>query len=99
MGKLNLKPLADFIIAEAIEPEEQVAGGLYIPDAAREKPQQALVLAVGEGVYNLDGKRIPVEVKAGDRVLHYQHAGAPIKIGELQFLIFRPSDLLAVFTD
>lgn len=98
MSKLNIKPLHDLIIAEAIEPEETSASGLVIPDSAKEKPQQATVLAVGDGIYDLNGKLVPVAVKAGDLVMHHLHTGTRIKDGERELIVFRPSDLIAVVT-
>ena len=99
MSKLPLTPLADFIITEETAVEEKTQSGLYIPETAQEKPLVATVLAVGEGVFNADGKRIPVEVKAGDKVLHYAHSGAVLKHNGVEYRIFRPQDILAIVND
>ena len=96
MSKLPLTPLADFIITEETAVEEKTQSGLYIPETAVDKPQVATVLAVGEGVFNTEGKRIPVEIKTGDKVLHYAHAGALIKHDGKEYRIFRPADIIAI---
>lgn len=98
MSKINIKPLHDLIIAEAIEAEETSASGLVIPDSAKDQPQRATVLAVGEGIYDLNGKLVPVAVKAGDLVMHHLHTGTRIKDGERELIVFRPSDLIGVVT-
>jgi chaperonin GroES len=91
----KVAPLADRVVVQAMEEAEQMRGGLYIPDTAKEKPQQGEVIAVGPGRTE-DGKRIPMEVKAGDKVLYGKYSGTEVTIDGAQFLILRESDILAV---
>jgi chaperonin GroES len=81
---------------KALEETEQMRGGLYIPDTAKEKPQQGEIVAVGPGKMTDDGKRVPSELKAGDRVLYGKYSGTEVTVGDDQFLILRESDVLAV---
>jgi chaperonin GroES len=96
MSSLNLRPLADRVIIEPIEQEEVTASGLYIPETAKEKPQQGNVLAAGEGRRDDDGKRVPMDVKAGDKVLFAKYAGTEIKVDGKKLLIMKESDILAI---
>ena len=93
-----VRPLHDRILVKRIEAESKTPGGLFIPDNAKEKPVEGLVVAVGNGVLNKDGDRIPLDVKAGDRVLFSKYSGTEIKVvldgGE--HLILREDDVLAV---
>ncbi|MFM8909046.1 MAG: co-chaperone GroES [Gemmatimonadota bacterium] len=91
----KVAPLADRVVVKAMEEAEQMRGGLYIPDTATEKPQQGEVIAVGPGRTE-DGKRVPMEVKAGDKVLYGKYSGTEVTIDGAQFLILRESDILAV---
>lgn len=91
----KVAPLADRVVVKAMEEAEQMRGGLYIPDTAKEKPQQGEVIAVGPGRTE-DGKRVPMEVKAGDKVLYGKYSGTEVTIDGEQFLILRESDILAV---
>ncbi|MBM3898973.1 MAG: co-chaperone GroES [Gemmatimonadetes bacterium] len=91
----KVAPLADRVVVKAMEEAEQMRGGLYIPDTAKEKPQQGEVIAVGPGRTE-DGKRVPMEVKAGDKVLYGKYSGTEVTIDGAQFLILRESDILAV---
>ena len=93
---MNIRPLQDRIVARRIEPEEEVRGGIIIPDSAKEKPQEAEVVAVGPGKLDDNGKRTPVDVKAGDRVLIGKYAGNEIKFNEEDYVILREDELLAV---
>ncbi|MBW2094861.1 MAG: co-chaperone GroES [Deltaproteobacteria bacterium] len=93
---MHIKPLNDRVLVLRIEEEEKTAGGLIIPDTAKEKPQQGEVIAVGPGKQNEDGKRIPLEVKPNDRVLFGKYAGNEIKIDGVEHLIMREDDILAV---
>ena len=93
---LNIRPLADRVIVEPIEQEEQTAAGLYIPETAKEKPQQGNVLAAGEGRRDDDGKRVPMDVKTGDKVLFAKYAGTEIKVDGKKLLILKESDILGV---
>ena len=93
---INIRPLADRVIVEPIEQEEQTAAGLFIPETAKEKPQQGNVLAAGEGRRDDDGKRIPMDVKVGDKVLFAKYAGTEIKLEGKKLLIMKESDLLGI---
>jgi chaperonin GroES len=92
----QIRPLADRIVVRALEDTEQMRGGLYIPDTAKEKPQQGEVVAVGPGRMTDEGKRLEPEVKAGDRVLYGKYSGAEVTVGDEQYLILRESDVLAI---
>jgi chaperonin GroES len=92
----QIQPLADRIVVRALEETEQMRGGLYIPDTAKEKPQQGEVVAVGPGKMTDDGKRVPPELKAGDRVLYGKYSGTEVTVADEQYLILRESDVLAV---
>ena len=91
----KISPLADRVVIRALEESEQMRGGLYIPDTAKEKPQQGEVIAVGPGRFEKD-KRVPMDVKAGDKVLYGKYSGTEVTIDGEQFLILRESDVLAV---
>jgi chaperonin GroES len=91
----KVAPLADRVVVKALEETEQMRGGLYIPDTAKEKPQQGEVIAVGPGRTE-DGKRVPMEVKAGDKVLYGKYSGTEVTIEGEQLLILRESDILAI---
>lgn len=91
----KVAPLADRVVVKALEETEQMRGGLYIPDTAKEKPQQGEVIAVGPGRTE-DGKRVPMEVKAGDKVLYGKYSGTEVSIDGEQLLILRESDILAI---
>jgi len=92
----QIQPLADRIVVKALEETEQMRGGLYIPDTAKEKPQQGEVVAVGPGRMTDDGKRIAPEVKVGDKVLYGKYSGTEVTVSDEQYLILRESDVLAV---
>jgi chaperonin GroES len=96
MAKVNVAPLADRILVRRIEEEVSRVGSLYIPDTAKEKPQQAEVVAVGPGRVKDDGTRIPMEVAAGDKVLIGKYAGTEVKLDGVEHLILREDDVLAV---
>ena len=91
----KVAPLADRVVIKPLEEAEQMRGGLYIPDTAKEKPQQGAVVAVGPGRYEKD-KRIPMDVKVGDKVLYGKYSGTEVTIDGEQLLILRESDVLAV---
>ncbi len=95
---INLRPLGDRVLIEPIEQEEVTASGLYIPETAKEKPQQGNVLAVGEGRRDEDGERIEMDVKVGDKVLFAKYAGTEIKIDGKKLLIMKESDILAIIS-
>ena len=91
----KVAPLADRVVVKALEETETMRGGLYIPDTAKEKPQQGEVIAVGPGRTE-DGKRVPMEVKAGDKVLYGKYSGTEVTVEGEQFLNLRESDILTV---
>jgi chaperonin GroES len=93
---MNVRPLHDRIIVERLEEQEQKVGGIIIPDTAKEKPQQGKVIAVGAGKAKDDGKRIPLDVKAGDTILFGKYSGQEIKIDGNEYLIMREDEVLAV---
>jgi chaperonin GroES len=93
---MNLKPLADRLVVEPSEQEEVTAGGIILPETAKEKPQQGKVLAAGPGRLDEDGKRVAMEVKVGDRVLYAKYSGTEIKLEGAKVLILRESDVLAI---
>lgn len=99
MGKnaaSRIQPLADRVVVKALEEAEQMRGGLYIPDTAKEKPSQGEVVAVGPGKISDDGKRLAMDVKVGDKVLYGKYSGTDITLDGEEFLILRESDVLAV---
>ena len=93
--KVKVAPLADRVVIRALEDAEQMRGGLYIPDTAKEKPQQGEVVAVGPGRYEKD-QRVPMEVKVGNKVLYGKYSGTEVTIDNEQYLILRESDVLAI---
>ena len=92
---IKVRPLADRVVVKALEESEQMRGGLYIPDTAKEKPQQGEVIAVGGGRVE-DGKRVEMELKVGDKVLYGKYSGTEVTVEGEQYLILRESDVLAV---
>jgi chaperonin GroES len=92
---VKLAPLADRVVIRALEETETMRGGLYIPDTAKEKPQQGEVIAVGPGRFEKD-KRVPMDVKVGDRVLYGKYSGTEVTLDGEQYLILRESDVLAI---
>ena len=95
-SKLKLKPLGGRVIVEPIEQEEMTAGGIILPETAKEKPQEGEVVAVGEGKYKEDGTRQALDVKAGDRVLFGKYSGSEIKIDGEELLIMREDEILGI---
>jgi len=93
---LKLKPLADRVIVEPVEQEDVTASGIYVPETAKEKPQEARVVAVGPGRLLDNGERAPMEVKAGDRVVFAKYSGTEIKMDDTKYLILGEKDILAV---
>ena len=93
---MKVRPLADRILVKREDPSETVRGGIIIPDTAKEKPQEARVVAVGPGKVDDDGKRTPLELKVGDRILVGKYAGTEVKIDGVEHLIMREDDVLAV---
>jgi chaperonin GroES len=94
--KLKLKPLGSRVVVEPIEQEEITAGGIVLPETAKEKPQQGMVLAIGQGDRDDEGKRIAMDVAVGDKVLFAKYSGTEIKMDGKKLLILRESDLLAI---
>ena len=96
---VKVKPLADRVVVKALEEQEQMRGGLYIPDTAKEKPQQGEVVAVGPGKFDeRGGQRIPMDVKVGDKILYGKYSGTEATVDNEQLLILRESDVLAVIS-
>ncbi|MFN8589676.1 MAG: co-chaperone GroES [Candidatus Eisenbacteria bacterium] len=93
---MNVKPLADRILVRRVEEQETIRGGIIIPDTAKEKPQEGEVVAVGPGRRNEDGKRIELEVKAGDRVLIGKYSGTDVKIDGTEYVILREDEILGI---
>ena len=93
---MKLRPLQDRIIVKRVEEETMTAGGIFIPETAKEKPQKGEIVAVGNGKKTEDGKVIPIDVKVGDKVLFGKYAGTEIKIEGEEYLIMREDDILGV---
>ena len=93
---LNVKPLGDRILVEPVEEKEVKKGGIIIPDTAKEKPMESLVVALGTGKTDDNGKKVPFEVKKGDRVLVSKYGGTEIKVGAEEYVILRLDDVLAI---
>jgi chaperonin GroES len=91
----KIQPLADRVLVRPIEKEEKTKSGIYLPDTAKEKPQEGEVLAVGPGRMTEDGKRIPLDLKVGDRVIYAKYGGTEIKVDNEDLMILRESDILA----
>ena len=92
----TLKPLNDRIVVKALTPETKTAGGIILPDAAQEKPQEAEVVAVGPGKTLENGKIVPIEVKPGDKIIYAKYGGTEIKLGADEYVILRQDDVLAI---
>jgi chaperonin GroES len=95
----SIRPINDRIIVQRIEDQEQMRGGLYIPDTAKEKPQEGKVIAVGNGKLLENGSRTPIDIKAGDKVLFGKYAGTEVKLDGEEYLILREDDVLGVIED
>ena len=93
---MNLKPLGDRVVVKPGESEEKTKSGIVIPDTAKEKPQEGEVVAVGSGKVDESGKKIPLEVKKGDKVLYSKYGGTEVKVEGKEYLILRESDILAI---
>ena len=91
----KLQPLADRLLVKPIQKEEMTKSGIFIPDTAKEKPQEGEVIAVGPGKMSDDGKIIPMDLKVGDRVIYSKYGGSEIKIDDVEMIILRESDILA----
>ncbi len=100
MGKkANIKPLYDNVLVERIEASGTTAGGIVLPDSAKEKPTEGRVIALGDGQYDRDGHRIPLSVKPGDRIIFGSYAGTTVKDQGNEYLILQESEILAVVDD
>ncbi len=93
---MKIRPLQDRVIVKRLEEEEKTKGGIIIPDSAKEKPQEGKVIAVGKGKMTDDGKLIPLDVKAGDRILFGKYSGTEVKIEGEEHLIMREEDILGI---
>ena len=93
---MKIRPLHDRLLVERLEEKEVKKGGIIIPDTAREKPQEAKVIAVGNGKVTNEGKKIPLDVKAGDKILFGKYSGSEVKINDKEYLIMREDDVLAI---
>ncbi|HHW29330.1 MAG TPA: co-chaperone GroES [Syntrophomonadaceae bacterium] len=91
-----LKPLSDHVLVKPLSKEEKTEGGIYLPDTAKEKPQEGEVVAVGPGRMLDNGSRVAPEVKVGDKVIYAKYGGTEVKIGDEEYLIMRESDILAI---
>jgi chaperonin GroES len=92
----NVKPLADRVVVKPLEDAEQMRGGLYIPDTAKEKPSQGEIVAVGPGKVSDDGTRLEMDVSVGDKVLYGKYSGTDVTLDGEEYLILRESDILAI---
>jgi chaperonin GroES len=99
MDIMKFRPLHDRVVVKRTEAEEKTAGGIIIPDTAKEKPQQGEVIAVGPGGRDESGKLIPIDVKAGDRVLFGKWSGTEVKLDGVEYLIMKESDLMGVLVE
>ena len=93
---MKIRPLHDRILVERLEEKEVKKGGIIIPDTAKEKPQEAKVIAAGNGKVSEDGKKIPLDVKAGDKILFGKYSGSEVKLDDKEYLIMREEDVLAI---
>ena len=96
---MNLKPLGDRVVVEHVEQADRSAGGVFLPDTAKEKPQEGKVLAIGSGRTLDNGTKVPMEVKVGDRILYSKYSGSEVKIEGTEYLIISEKDVLAILTD
>jgi chaperonin GroES len=96
---MKFRPLHDRVVVRRLEGEEKTAGGIIIPDTAKEKPQEGLVEAVGPGARDESGKLVPLDVKAGDRILFGKWSGTEVKIDGQEYLIMKESDIMGIITD
>ncbi len=96
---MKLRPLHDRLLVERVEPEEQMRGGIIIPDSAKEKPMEGIVAAAGNGKRLENGTIVPLDVKEGDRILFGKYAGSEVKIEDKEYLIVREDEVLAVIDD
>ena len=93
---MNLKPLGDRLVVQPVEQDEQTASGIFLPETAKEKPQQGEVIAAGPGARNEKGDRVAMEVAVGDRVLYARYSGTTVKLNGKEYLILKETDILAI---
>jgi chaperonin GroES len=93
---VNLKPLADRLVVEHVEQSEKTNTGIFLPDTAKEKPQEGMVVAIGTGRVTDDGKTLPMSVKVGDRIIYSKYSGSEIKVDGKEYLIISEKDVLAI---
>ena len=93
---MNLKPLGDRVVVQPSEQDEQTASGIFLPETAKEKPQQGEVIAAGPGARKEDGNRAPLDVSVGDKVLYARYSGTTIKLHGKEYLILKETDILAI---
>jgi len=93
---MKIRPLHDRLLVERVEDREVRKGGIIIPDTAKEKPQEGMVIAAGTGKVTEDGKKLPMDVKAGDRILFGKYSGSEVKLDDKEYLIMREDDVLAM---
>ncbi len=93
---MKIRPLHDRLLVERLEEKEVKKGGIIIPDTAKEKPQEGKVVAVGNGKVTDEGKKIPLDVKAGDKILFGKYSGSEVKLDDKEYLILREEDVLAI---
>ncbi|WP_332065690.1 co-chaperone GroES [Bartonella sp. CB189] len=96
MNNIQFRPLHDRVVVRRVESENKTSGGIIIPDTAKEKPQEGEILAVGNGVLDDNGKRVPLEVKTGDRILFGKWSGTEVKINGEDLLIMKESDIMGI---
>jgi len=96
MAEVKIQPLGDRVLVKAVEPKEVRKGGIIIPDTAKDKPQEGEIIAAGPGKMTEEGKRLNMDVKAGDRILYGKYSGTEIKIDDVEYLIMHQDDVLGV---
>ena len=96
MAKSKFRPLHDRVVVRRVESESKTAGGIIIPDTAKEKPQEGEIIAVGSGARDESGKLVPLDVKAGDRILFGKWSGTEIKLDGVEYLIMKESDIMGI---
>jgi chaperonin GroES len=98
MAKFKIQPLGDRVIVKAAEAEEKTKGGIILPDTAKEKPIEGTVIAVGDGKIDDAGKKVPMTVKVGDKVLYGKYSGTEVRVDDEEYLIMRESDIFGIIT-
>ena len=98
-AKMKIRPLGDRVVVQAVERGDQTKSGIYLPDTVQEKPQEAIVMAVGPGKLLESGTRVPIDLKEGDKILFSKYSGTEIKQDDQEYLILRDTDVLAVIVE